>query len=169
MAANSKKSLKLTFQRMVFTEGNTSGLKSSWMSQGNSFEQRRSALKRMNQGGSFLGMKDSNFCYVCGLIRHSERECSEKKESSEGLEKEKYQYGAWLCAELVKRTNFTLEKPDEAGSQFSSQGWSSEGSKSNLSACTSRDPTYPLEHCVYGMKMSVVRNQYITSIENKAA
>nr|POF18909.1 hypothetical protein CFP56_29731 [Quercus suber] len=52
-----------------------------------------------------------NFCYVCGLIGHSEHECSEKKESNEGLEKEKYQYGAWLRTDLVKRTNFNLEKP----------------------------------------------------------
>lgn len=51
-----------------------------------------------------------NFCYVCGLIGHSERECSELKGSSEGLEKEKYQYGAWLRAEPVKRSSFNQEK-----------------------------------------------------------
>lgn len=54
-----------------------------------------------------------NFCYVCGLIGHSKCECSKKKDGSGGLEKEEYQYGAWLLAKPVKRTNFNLEKPYE--------------------------------------------------------
>ncbi|KAL0006176.1 hypothetical protein SO802_013737 [Lithocarpus litseifolius] len=43
------KSLKLTFQNMVFIGDDTFELKSSWMSRENSSERRKSASKKMNQ------------------------------------------------------------------------------------------------------------------------
>ena len=59
-----------------------------------------------------------NFCYTCGRIRHNERECFEKGETNGGVEKEKYQYGAWLRAEPMKRTGFSFGTSNRKSDEF---------------------------------------------------
>ena len=59
-----------------------------------------------------------NFCYLYGRIGYNEHECPEKGETNGGVEKEKYQYGAWLCAESMKHTGYSFEAFNRRSEEF---------------------------------------------------
>ena len=58
------------------------------------------------------------FCYLYGRIGYNEHECPEKGETNGGVEKEKYQYGAWLCAESMKHTGYSFEAFNRRSEEF---------------------------------------------------
>lgn len=44
-----------------------------------------------------------NFCYWCGRVNHGEKDCEVWLQGKGKLKKENQQYGAWLCAELLRQ------------------------------------------------------------------
>ena len=58
------------------------------------------------------------FCYLYGRIGYNEHECPEKGETNGGVEKEKYQYGAWLCTESMKHTGYSFEAFNRRSEEF---------------------------------------------------
>lgn len=53
--------------------------------------------------------KTAKFLLPVWQIRHCEHECPEKGEANGGVEKEKYQYGAWLRPEPMKYTGYSFD------------------------------------------------------------
>ncbi|KAK9992135.1 hypothetical protein SO802_027120 [Lithocarpus litseifolius] len=53
------------------------------------------------------------------LLQEFSSECPEKGETSDGVEKEKYQYEAWLRAEPMKSTNYSLETSNRRSKESS--------------------------------------------------
>ena len=44
-----------------------------------------------------------NFCYRCGLLNHTFKDCPENGEERSRTEDEELQYGAWLRGDIIRR------------------------------------------------------------------
>ncbi|KAL0003519.1 hypothetical protein SO802_017300 [Lithocarpus litseifolius] len=56
-----------------------------------------------------------NFCYLCGMLRHGEKECDKNDLSGNGEEKGAYQYDAWLRGEPGRRNSSDYRGNDGTG------------------------------------------------------
>ncbi|CAA0837934.1 Unknown protein [Striga hermonthica] len=82
-----------------------------------------------------------SFCYYCGLIGHSERECTRKKEDIKENKRNPGQFGDWLKASTALSTlNRTRYLPDRVSQKSSSSDKPSEAAESN------KTPTPPLHN-----------------------
>ena len=46
-----------------------------------------------------------NFCYQCGLLNHTLKDCPENGEENNRTEREELQYGAWLRCDIIRRSS----------------------------------------------------------------
>uniref|UniRef100_A0A803KPE0 Zinc knuckle CX2CX4HX4C domain-containing protein n=1 Tax=Chenopodium quinoa TaxID=63459 RepID=A0A803KPE0_CHEQI len=54
----------------------------------------------------------ADFCFFCGRLDHTEKECQYKEQAKEGDTKMAYQYGPWLRASPRKRIRVDMAERD---------------------------------------------------------
>lgn len=73
----------------------------------------------MSVGGSTSSTRDSlNFCYKCGLLSHSLKECPKVQGDKSKFEMDTLQHEAWLRGDLIRRNGGDVGKPNGGGEGY---------------------------------------------------
>ena len=105
---------------------------------------------------SFKFERLPNFCYRCGLLDHTLKDCSEEVDTTIGAETNTLQYGSWLRGDPLRRSGYESFKMGSRTEGGSGSG-KTEGSKGRSSTVTQEPSNDPVSGGNHGSELTALK------------